>query len=302
MAQVQANGITIEYESFGSTDNPTILLVMGLGGQLTLWNTELCEELVTRGYHVVRYDNRDVGLSTKFDAAGIPDMEKIFTALATGGAVDAPYSLDDMAADGMALLDALGIDKAHIAGASMGGMIVQLMATNHPEKVLSLTSIMSNTGNPEVPQGSDAAMGALMAPAPDPSDHEAVIARGMNTWTVIGSPGYRTPEPQLREWVERDTARSYYPQGTIRQMAAIVSNGDRREKLKKLNVPAVVLHGKDDPLVPVAGGEDTAASIPGAELRVIPGMGHDFPVSLVDVFADAITAAASRASASQAAE
>lgn len=302
MAQVQANGITIEYESFGSKDDPTVLLVMGLGGQLTMWNVELCEELVKRGYHVVRYDNRDVGLSTKFDDAGIPDMEKIFTALATGGAVDAPYSLDDMAADGMALLDALGIDKAHIAGASMGGMIVQLMAANHPEKVLSVTSIMSNTGNPDVPQGTDEAMGALMAPAPDPDDYEAIVARGMHTWNVIGSPGYRTPEPQLREWVERDTKRSYYPQGTIRQMAAIVSNGDRREKLKKLNVPAVVLHGAEDPLVPVAGGEDTAKNIPGAELRVIPGMGHDFPVALVDVFADAITAAAERASASQAAE
>ncbi len=295
MPQVKANGIDIEYESFGPADRDTVLLIMGFSAQLTMWPTELCEELATRGYRVIRYDNRDVGLSSKLEAAGIPEMEKLFGALMTGAKVDAPYSLDDMAADAAGLLDALKIEKAHIVGASMGGMIAQLVAANHPEKTLSLTSIMSNTGNPDLPQGSPEAMGALLAPAPAPDDIEAIVARGINTWKTIGSPGYPTDDQQLRQWVMRDAKRSYYPQGVTRQFAAIVSNGDRRPKLKNIKAPTVVLHGADDPLVPVAGGKDTADNIPGAELRVIPGMGHDFPLGLVATFADAIEAAAKRA-------
>ena len=295
MPQVKANGIEIEYESFGPADRDAVLLIMGFSAQLTMWPTELCEELVSRGYRVIRFDNRDVGLSAKLEAKGIPDMEKLFGALMTGAAVEAPYSLDDMAADAAGLLDALKIERAHIVGASMGGMIAQLVAANHPEKTLSLTSIMSNTGNPDLPQGSPEAMGALMAPAPAPDDIEAIIARGINTWKVIGSPGYPTDDQQLRQWVMRDAKRSYYPQGVTRQFAAIVANGDRRPKLKNIKAPTVVLHGADDPLVPVAGGKDTADNIPGAELRVIPGMGHDFPLGLVPVFADAIEAAARRA-------
>ena len=295
MPQVKANGIEIEYESFGPADRDAVLLIMGFSAQLTMWPTELCEELVSRGYRVIRFDNRDVGLSAKLEAKGIPDMEKLFGALMTGAAVEAPYSLDDMAADAAGLLDALKIERAHIVGASMGGMIAQLVAANHPEKTLSLTSIMSNTGNPDLPQGSPEAMGALMAPAPAPDDIEAIIARGINTWKVIGSPGYPTDDQQLRQWVMRDAKRSYYPQGVTRQFAAIVANGDRRPKLKTIKAPTVVLHGADDPLVPVAGGKDTADNIPGAELRVIPGMGHDFPLGLVPVFADAIEAAARRA-------
>ena len=295
MPQVKANGIHIEYESFGPEDRDTVLLIMGFSAQLTMWPTELCEELATRGYRVIRYDNRDVGLSSKLEDKGIPEMEKLFGALMTGAQVDAPYSLDDMAADAAGLLDALKIEKAHIVGASMGGMIAQLVAANHPEKTLSLTSIMSNTGNPDLPQGSPEAMGALLAPAPAPDDIEAIVARGINTWKTIGSPGYPTDDAQLRQWVMRDAKRSYYPQGVTRQFAAIVSNGDRRPKLKNIKAPTVVLHGADDPLVPVAGGKDTADNIPGAELRVVPGMGHDFPLGLVATFADAIEAAARRA-------
>jgi pimeloyl-ACP methyl ester carboxylesterase len=296
MPQIKANGISLEYESFGAEDRETVLLIMGFSGQLTLWPVELCDELVARGYRVIRFDNRDVGLSSKIEEAGMPDMEKVVGAL-LGGAPYAPaYSLDDMAADAAGLLDALGIQRAHIVGASMGGMIAQLVAANHPEKTLSLTSIMSTTGNPELPQGSPEAMGALLAPAPAPDDIEAIVQRGINTWKTIGSPGYRTDDATLREWVIRDTKRSYYPVGTARQLAAIVGNGDRREKLKKVKAPTVVLHGADDPLVPVEGGKDTAASIAGAELRVVPGMAHDFPVALVPTFADAIEAAAKRAS------
>jgi len=302
MPQVQANGISIEYESFGPEDRETVLLIMGLGGQLTVWQEELCHELVERGYRAIRFDNRDVGLSTKFDEAGMPDMAAIFGALMTGARPNAPYSLDDMAADAVGLLDALEIERAHIAGASMGGMIAQLVAANHPDRALSLTSIMSTTGNPALPQAKPEAMEVLMAPAAPADDLEAMVARGMKTWTTIGSPGYRTDEATLRANVLRDVQRSFYPVGTARQMAAIVANGDRREKLKNIAVPAVVLHGADDPLVPVEGGKDTAASIPGAELRIVPGMGHDFPTSLAQVFADAITAAAARAAASKAAE
>jgi pimeloyl-ACP methyl ester carboxylesterase len=302
MAQVSANGINIEYERFGPEDRETVLLIMGLSAQLTMWPVELCEELVARGYHVVRFDNRDIGLSTKFDEVGIPDMGALIGALMAGTKPDAPYSLDDMAADAVGLLNVLGIEKAHIVGASMGGMIAQLVAINHPAKVLSLTSIMSTTGNAELPQAKPEAMAALAAPAPDPNDLEAVVARGMNTWKTIGSPGHPTDDVLLRKWVLRDFNRSFYPHGILRQMAAIVSNGDRREKLKSVTVPTVVLHGIDDPLVPVEGGRDTAASIPGAELIEVPGMGHDFPLALVTTFADAITKAASQSSTQAAAE
>ncbi|MDO8837960.1 MAG: alpha/beta hydrolase [Parvibaculum sp.] len=295
MPQVKANGITIEYESFGPEDRDTVLLIMGLGAQLTMWPTELCDELVARGYRVVRFDNRDVGLSHKFDDLGMPDMTAIFGALMAGKTATAPYALDEMAKDAVGLLDALGIDRAHIVGASMGGMIAQLVAINNPEYALSLTSIMSTTGNPALPQGKPEAMAVLMTPAPE-GDIPAAIERGMLAWNTIGSPGYKTDDATLRAWVTRDVNRSLYPVGVARQMAAIVANGDRRAKLKMLNLPAVVLHGADDPLVPVAGGKDTAENIPGAELRVIPGMGHDFPLGLVATFADAIEAAAKRAS------
>jgi pimeloyl-ACP methyl ester carboxylesterase len=301
MPQVKANGIDIEYESFGPADRETVLLIMGLSGQLTMWPVDLCNELVARGYRAIRFDNRDVGLSTKFDAAGMPDMAAIFGAVMAGKTAPAPYSLDDMAKDAVGLLDALGIKRAHIAGASMGGMIAQLVAANHPERVLSLTSIMSTTGNPALPQAKPEIMGLLMTPAPE-GDMEAAIQRGIKVFQTIGSPGFPTDEKILREWITRDVKRSNYPVGVARQMAAIVSNGDRREKLKKVKAPTVVLHGADDPLVPVEGGKDTAASIAGAELRIVPGMGHDFPIALVKTFADAITAAAARAGASKAAE
>ncbi|MFZ3035185.1 MAG: alpha/beta hydrolase [Parvibaculum sp.] len=301
MAQVQANGISVEYETFGDKANETVLLIMGLGGQLTVWPLEFCQELVSRGFYVVRFDNRDIGLSTKFDEAGMPDMAAIFGALVSGKPANAPYSLDDMAADAVGVLDALEIEAAHIVGASMGGMIAQLVAINHPEKTMSLTSIMSTTGNPALPQAKPEAMEVLMTPAPE-GDIEAAIARGMNAWKVIGSPGFSTDDDLLREWVSRDVNRSLYPVGVARQMAAIVANGDRREKLKKLNVPAVVVHGADDPLVPVEGGKDTAANIPGAELRIVPGMGHDFPLGLVQIFSDAVSSAAERAGNAKAAE
>ena len=303
MAQVDANGVQIEYESFGSPENETVLLVMGFGAQMTLWPVELCEELVRRGYHVVRYDNRDCGLSQKFSELGQPDMGAMMTALMEGKPVEAPYTLDDMAADGMNLLTALGIEKAHIAGASMGGMIVQTMAANHPDRVLSVTSIMSTTGNPEVPQGKPEAMAALTTPLPENAGIDDIVAQGLTVWRLSRSPKFHDDEERIRARTERDAKRSFFPEGTTRQMAAIVASGDRRPKLKTLKMPAVVLHGTDDALIPVEGGKDTAANIPGADLRIVEGMGHDCPLALVDTFADAITAAAARASGnSQAAE
>lgn len=295
MTQIKANGITIEYESFGPEDRETVLLIMGVGAQLTMWPEALCEELVRRGYRAIRFDNRDVGLSSKLEEMGAPDIGTLMMSLMSGKPALAPYSLDDMAKDAVGLLSALGIDKAHIAGASMGGMIAQLVAANHPDRVLSLTSIMSTTGNPALPQGKPEALAALMAPPADPSNLESVVERGVSAWKVIGSPGYPTDETILREQILRDFRRSFYPVGMTRQMAAILTNGDRRPKLKTIKVPTVVLHGADDPLVPVAGGKDTAENIPGAELRIVPGMGHDFAVALVGTFADAITAAAQRA-------
>ncbi len=301
MAQVQANGINIEYETFGDKAHETVLLIMGLGAQLTMWPVEFCEELVSRGFYVVRFDNRDIGLSTKFEAAGMPDMAAIFGALMAGKPATSAYTLDDMAGDAVGLLDALGISRAHIVGASMGGMIAQLVAINHPGHTLSLTSIMSTTGNPALPQAKPEAMAVLMAPAVE-GDIEGAITRGINAWKVIGSPGFPTDDVTLRQWVSRDVHRSLYPVGTARQMAAIVANGDRREKLKKLKVPTVVVHGADDPLVPVEGGKDTAASIPSAELRVVPGMGHDFPLGLVKTYADAVSSVVARAHGAKAAE
>lgn len=302
MAQVQANGISIEYESYGAEDAPAILLIMGLGGQLTVWQKALVDLLVAEGFRVVRFDNRDVGLTTKFDDAGVPDMGALVGALLSGETPQTAYSLDDMAADAARLLEALDIESAHIVGASMGGMIAQLVAINHPEKTLSLTSIMSHTGNKDLPQAKPEAMGVFMRPAPDAEDVETIIANGVDTWKVLGSPGYPSSDEDLRAWVTRDYERSFYPVGVARQLAAIVAAPDRRDALGRLNVPAVVVHGADDPLVPVEGGRDTAASIPAAELRVIEGMAHDFPVALATTFADAILAAAARASAQAAAE
>jgi pimeloyl-ACP methyl ester carboxylesterase len=296
MAQVKANGITIEAEAFGPPSGETILLVMGLGAQMTRWPLELIEKLTERGYRVIRYDNRDVGLSHKFHEAGPADIGALMAAAATGKPLKVAYSLDAMAADGVGVLDAFGVRRAHIVGASMGGMIAQLIAALHPERTLSLTSIMSSTGNPALPPATPEAMAVLMT-RPDPNDFEAMIAQGIKAQKTIGSPAYPANEDELRARSIADFKRSNYPDGFGRQMAAIMACGDRRETLKRIKAPTVVLHGADDPLVPVEGGKDTASSIAGAELRVVPGMGHDLPAPLFPVVVEAIEAAAKRARA-----
>lgn len=282
-----ANGIDITYEDKGAKDAPAILLVMGLGGQLTLWPDEFVDALVAHGFRVIRYDNRDVGLSTRFDAAGVPNLKWMFVKAALKLPVRSAYTLADMADDGMALLDHLGIARAHVVGASMGGMIAQHIAARYPERVLSLTSVMSTTGNPRLPRAQKEAM-RVLANRPMGGDAEAMIAYSVNAARVIGSPAYPAAEDRLQRRVRNDYERGWYPQGVARQMAAIVADGDRRPMLKAIKASTLVIHGEADPLVPIAGGRDTAASIPGARLLTIPGMGHDLPLALVDTLADAV--------------
>lgn len=281
-----ANGIELEYEAYGSADNPAVLLIMGLGVQLTMWPLPLVEQLVERGYYVIRYDNRDIGLSTKLDSAGVPEIPTIIAALMTGAKPDVPYLLTDMADDAVGLLDALGIKKAHIMGASMGGMIAQMVAAHNPDRVLSLTSIMSTTGNPALPPATPEAM-AVLTQRPTSLDEEAIVAHGIKTQQVIGSPAYPADEAVLAEKVRSDFRRSFYPAGFARQFAGIVASGDRRAALATITAPTMVIHGTDDPLVPLAGGRDTHATIPGAQIVEVPGMGHNLPEPLIPTILDA---------------
>jgi pimeloyl-ACP methyl ester carboxylesterase len=265
--------VELEYQTFGDDRPETILLINGLGSQMTRWPEAFCAGLVARGYRAIRFDNRDVGLST-WPAE--------------------TYVLSDMAADAMAVLDAAGVKKAHLAGVSMGGMIAQLAAIEHPDRVLSLTSIMSSTGAADAIRNTPEAEAVLNTPAPDPkADFEAFVAHGMRNARTIGSPAYPWEEAALRQRVIAEQARAFNPAGVARQMAAIRADGDRTERLRALKLPTVVLHGADDPLLMPVGGQATAAAIPGTELRIIPGMGHDLPPGLYDIFIDAITAAAS---------
>jgi pimeloyl-ACP methyl ester carboxylesterase len=300
---VQANGITLAYESFGPADREVVLLIMGNGAQLTAWPVELINGLVKRGYRVIIYDNRDVGLSTKFDEAGVPDTKAVIEARMAGKPSPLPYMLDDMAKDAVGLLDALGIKKAHVAGVSMGGMIAQLVAADHPEHVFSLTSIMSTSGNPAVPFPADPGVIARMPPAAPEGDREATITRAVKVIQVMAGPDYPPDEKRIRDLVVRSMKRSADRAGMARHNAvsALGLREDRRARLRTIKVPTVVVHGAKDPLMSVEGAKDTAANIPGAELRIIPGMGHDLPIPLVNTIADAITAAAARATGTKAA-
>lgn len=289
MPQVQANGIALEYEDYGARSAPALLLVMGLGAQLTLWPMELVEALVERGFRTIRYDNRDIGLSGKFEGAKAPGMVKLLALSRFGFKPRVPYTLADMADDGIGLLDALGIGRAHIVGASMGGMIAQHMAFSHPERVLSLTSIMSTTGNRNLPSGSREAI-RVLTKRPQSTDVEVLVEHSIKIAHAIGSAVYRPDPEALRERTRAMVGRSFYPAGMPRQFAAIVADGDRRDRLRGVTAPTLVIHGRDDPLVPHAGGEDTARSIAGARLKTVPGMGHDLPLELVEEIAEAIAA------------
>jgi pimeloyl-ACP methyl ester carboxylesterase len=286
-----ANGIEIAYQTFGERSDPALLLVMGLGAQLIHWPEEFCELLAGRGFYVARFDNRDVGHSTKLENAPVPDL----MALAAGNAGDAAYTLDDMADDAVGLLDHLEIDAAHVVGASMGGMIAQTLAIRHPQRVLSVCSIMSTTGDRTVGQARQEALAVLMTPVPQTRD--AYIEFHINAFKAIGSPGFQFDEEFLRWRAGATYDRSVYPAGFRRQLAAIIASGDRTSKLGQISAPALVIHGSDDPLITVSGGEATARAIPGAELVVIQGMGHDLPKGAWPQIVDAIAANAERARA-----
>ncbi|MBX7528037.1 alpha/beta fold hydrolase [Qipengyuania sp. 1NDH10] len=287
-----ANGIDIHYEEHGDPSHPAMLLIMGFGAQLTLWPEELVEELAGRGFRVIRYDNRDIGLSHKFHGVKAPGLIKMTLLSKIGLTPSVPYTLADMAADGIGLLDALEIDRAHIVGASMGGMIAQHVAAKYPERCLSFTQIFSTTGNPKLPPARKEALQALVK-RPKSADEEVLVDHGIMLARTIGSPGYPSPEERLRERTRVNVRRSFYPEGPTRHLSAIVADGDRRDMLRGIQVPTLVLHGEDDPLVPCEGGHDTADCIAGAKLKTIPGWGHDLPLDLVDELAGEIAGHAS---------
>src|SRR6476620_7428962 len=251
MPVIPANGIEIAYDDRGSQTDPAILLIMGLGTQMTAWPEAFCDDLAVRGFRVVRFDNRDVGLSTKFEAARPVDLGAVLQRVMAGEKINPPYDLTDMAADTIGLMDRLGIEKAHVVGASMGGMIAQIVAAEYSERTRSLVSIMSSSGDPGLPQATPEAMAAMMKPRPDGSNRELAIQHGMGIYRAIGSPGFPTSYNELRIKVGAAFDRSYYPAGVGRQFAAIEANGSRVEMLSKVSVPTLVLHGADDPLVPV---------------------------------------------------
>ncbi|MEX2626106.1 MAG: alpha/beta fold hydrolase [Ilumatobacteraceae bacterium] len=279
------SGIELEYETFGSPDDPTLLLVMGLAAQLTMWDERLCEMFASRGLQVVRFDNRDCGLSTKFDGQSVDPMA-VVSAVRDGGPVPSvPYTLSDMAADAVGLLDHLGVERAHVLGASLGGMIVQTMAIEHPARMASMTSVMSMPGDPDVGRPTPEAMEALLAPPP--TEREAFIeaAERSLTWA---SKRYGDPD-RLRANAARDFDRSFYPDGAPRQLAAIYADGDRSERLAAIDVPTLVIHGRDDTLIDPSGGGRTAEVIPGARLVMVDDMGHDLPEPLWPSFVNTVT-------------
>jgi pimeloyl-ACP methyl ester carboxylesterase len=283
------NGVEIAYQEVGESDGEPLLLVMGLGTQMLGWDGEFCELLAGRGFRVVRFDNRDIGHSTMLEGAGVPKRADLFLGRRAGAA----YVLSDMAADTVGLMDHLGISSAHVVGASMGGMIGQTLAIEHPDRVRSLVSIMSTTGSRRVGTPTLRAFGLMLAKAP--GDREAYAERIVKTFGVIGSPAYPTDEARLRELAGEMYDRSHNPRGILRQMHAITASGDRTAALRKLRLPAAVIHGTSDPLVRPSGGRATARAIPGARLRIVEGMGHDLPRDLWPVFAGEIADTASRA-------
>ena len=270
---VQANGIEIAYDEFGDPDGPPLLLIMGLATQMIHWDEDFCRLLADRGYRVIRFDNRDIGHSTKLDSAGVPGTGPMIF-----GYGHPAYLLSDMAADTAGLMDELGIERAHVAGASMGGMIAQQLAIDRPERVLSLCSIMSTTGNRRYRFPRWRAFALLVAkPA---ASRDGYVEQAVKTFKVIGSPGYPMDEERFRDLVGRAYDRSFHPAGVARQLHAINCSGNRTSRLRRLDLPALVIHGTDDPLVRPAGGRETARAIPGARLRMIQGMGHDLPPQL----------------------
>ena len=293
MPNVRVNGISLEYEEFGEQDSTPLLLIMGLGAQMVMWREAFCRQLAGRGFRVIRYDNRDVGLSTKFREQ-CPDPGRLLGDVVQGKNVNLPYTLDDMADDAAGLLQALGIPAAHVVGASMGGAIAQLFAIRHPRQVLTLTSIMSSTGNPDLPQPAPEMMALLVKPVPD--EREARVQQTLETSRTLSGPGFEFDEAARREMIELSLDRDPDRTGQGRQMLAITSAGSHKEALANIKVPTLVIHGDADPLVPIAGGYDTAEAISGAKMLVIEGMGHSMPEGAWPRMIDSIVELAQKAS------
>ncbi len=282
MAQLAVNGLQIEYDTFGESDADPLLLIMGLGTQMTAWSPEFCNALAGQGHYVIRFDNRDIGLSTKFDGTRVPSryqyaMNHVFQ---TG--VKPPYTLQDMASDAVGVLDALDIQSAHVVGASMGGMIAQLVTVSHPRRVKTLTSLMSSSGDPKLPSARPNVVCQIFARRPATSDPAKMLSYSIRTAKLISSPDFPRSDEQWREQIQAANQRSFYPQGFKRQFAAIVADGSRVRRLRSIGTPTLVIHGKADPLVPVECGIDTARHIRDARLELIDGMGHDIPPQLVE--------------------
>jgi pimeloyl-ACP methyl ester carboxylesterase len=286
-AIAKANGIEIAYDTFGDSSAPPLLLIMGLGFQMIMWEDELCAQLSARGYWVIRFDNRDMGLTTKFHEAGVPKIRALMEAKARGEVAHVPYTLNDMAEHAIGLLDAMDIESAHVVGLSMGGMLGQLMAVNHPKRVRTLTSIMSSTGDPGLPPPQTEAMSILLTPLP--KDRAGYIESSVQMWRVLSGPGFPIDEARIRGLAGQAYDRDFNPPGFARQLAAITVSGSRKEALKSLTIPTLIIHGDADPLASVEGGIDTANTIPGSKLLIIEGMGHDLHPALWAQVIDAIS-------------
>jgi pimeloyl-ACP methyl ester carboxylesterase len=278
----------IEYEALGNPAHPAIVLIMGLGLQLVAWPDSFCQALVNGGYRVVRFDNRDCGLSKRAPAHGRFALLRTIGASVLKLPVPSPYTLDDIAQDTLAVMDALHIDRAHIVGVSMGGMIGQVLGAEHPQRVASLISIMSTSGHPRLQQPALSVRRVVVGRPAKPDDEESVIDNQVRIVRTIGSPVHHEPEQALRKRVGRGIRRAYEPAGLARQVMAIIASGDRRSLLKRITAPTLVIHGRDDPMVPLSGGQDTADHIPGAKLLVVDGMGHDLSPALLHTLSQAI--------------
>lgn len=296
--QVQANGLRIEVDDQGPTDGPVVLLIMGLGMPLIAWPQALVDLLVARGFRVLRFDNRDIGLSQGFDQAGIPPIAIAGLRHLLRLPGRSPYSLRDMAQDALGVLDALDIARAHVCGASMGGMIAQHLAASAPRRVASLTLMMTSSGARSLPQPSWALKSNLVSRPTDPGE-EAAVEWVMQVLRTIGSPGYPASDESLHARARASVQRAWHPAGSARQLLAIVADGDRTPLLRRITAPTRIVHGMDDPLVPVACGEQLARHIEGAQTDFIPGMGHDLPEALLDHFAQGIAENAARARVGQ---
>ncbi len=291
--RLQANGIAIEVDDQGPRDGAPLLLIMGLGMQLIGWPEELVRLLVDRGFRVIRIDNRDAGLSHGHDDAGVPNFAALTLRYALHLPLTVPYRIADMARDTLGVIDALGLRKVHVCGASMGGMIAQHLAAVHPDRVASLVLMMTTSGARSLPQASLRVRGALLR-RPDGNDPEAAVEHLRRVLTLIGSPGYPPDPDRLRERLRVAVRRAWRPAGTARQLAAVAADGDRSAMLSRIVAPTLVIHGAADPLVPVAAAHALVGKIAGAELDVVPGMGHDLPEELLARFADGIAATAKR--------